>query len=255
MRLVLGKWALVAGVALGAATMADAAPVLFVASDLNVGNDGGPRPNSDAAAAAFDAAAAGLGDLNILNLEGLSTGFVPNIALGGGVNASFFNVEPAFSGIRTSPGASGTTGDLGFATSGTKFLQVSPLSSGPDVLLALTFSHPVHGFGAYFTGLENTIDGSVTLNFFDGSSQTLALPEPGGNGGHVTFFGFTSAGAAVNSIVIREEGPFTGERDIWGMDDVRVATPVPVPASVGLGVVGMAMVGGLSYLRRRRRQA
>jgi hypothetical protein len=251
-------------VALGAAGTAQGATVTFSGSDDGVGFDGTPRPNSEAAKTAFESGAGALGTINLLNLDSLATGFSPVINLGSGVTATFTDARTTHSGIRTNA-SGGTRGELGFATSGPNFLQASMAATATEMNLKFDFATPVQAFGAYFTGLESNVIGTFTLNFNDGTAQTLSLPEgvtttTVDGGAPIAFFGFTSAGASITSVTLTEKGALDGAflRDVIGVDDIRfvnAGAPVPIPASVSLGLVGAGMIGGMTYLRRRRRQA
>src|SRR4051812_26966332 len=66
-RIVLA--AAVLGLTAGAAGRAEASITLYADSDLGVAA-GGLRPNSDAAAGSFDAAAGALGLINLIDFEG-----------------------------------------------------------------------------------------------------------------------------------------------------------------------------------------
>lgn len=255
----VSKWAFAGVLALGSAGIAEGAVVTFSGSDDFVGKDAVPRPISDATAAAFDTAGSALGTITLLNLDSLATGFSAVTNLGGGVTATFTDASSFFSGIATNASA-GADGELGFAISGPNFLQAAVDVGKAEMNLTFSFAQPVQGFGAYFTGIESNIPGSFTLNFNDGTSQSLALPEglssstPDG-GAPAAFFGFTSAGAAITSVTLTERAPLNGARDVIGIDNIRIVSgaPVPIPDGASLGLLGAAMIGGVTWLRRRRK--
>lgn len=250
------KWVFVGCVALGAAGQAEGAVEVFSGVDDNVGFLG-TRLNSDAEAAKFDAAAVALGGVTILNLDSLTVpSFSPVMALGNGVSASFTNADATYTRITNNAfsGPMNTDGELGFAVSQENFLQARSDRTG-DLGITFSFAAPVQGFGAYFTGTESDEDGTLTLNFNDGTSQVLTIPKggTGNDGGNAVFYGFTSQGASISSVTLKESGPFGNAVDIFGIDGIRlVGASVPLPASAGLGLAGAILVGGSAYLKRRR---
>ena len=100
-------------------------------------------------------------------------------------------------------------------------------------------------FGSYLTGTETTVPGSLTVTYVDGGSSTMNIGENAGGGG-VLFWGATFTNPITT--ISFNGGATTGTRDLWGMDDVRVA--VPEPSTLLLFGTGLAAVG----LRRYRRK-
>lgn len=194
--------------------------------------------NSDAAAAAFDSS--GVGSETLFNLESFTTGSVTPLVLAPGITVTGSDISGNPQQILNVPGC----GNLcGFNTTrspslGTQYLQLY----GGNV--TFSFATPVEDFGAYFTGVQ--LDGeTVTINYSDGSpQQILPLPNPGSG---VQFFGFADASKQISSILINVQVDGTG--DIIGIDDIRVSTAVPEPASIALLGFGVA---GLGILRRRK---
>lgn len=200
-----------------------------------------PRPNSIAAAAAFDAAAGALGMVKLIDFESVSLGYAPpSRTVAPGVVAQLVGT--------TTSGSSGyfnATGNTihGYNTTlaGSRYLRVDPMSGGAGV--RFNFADPIHAFGTYITGL-GTANGNLSAQFTDGS--LVVLPIVGADDGGVQFFGFTNAGVAISSVFVRFQG---GASDIFSVDDVRYVT-VPEPSTwllVGLGFACPAAI----RLRRR----
>jgi len=229
-----------------------AAIVTFSGSNAGAGPTD-PRPTADAAASSFNSAAALFGNVGLINFEGFSTGFNASFTAAPGVTATFSgDYDPIYSGIFTN---SATPTVMGYNTTagGTKYLGISPnfnyFSGNTTTSLTFSFADPINAFGAYITGLESAIAGTVKLNFFDGSSQSYKLTDLAGGG--VQFFGFTDT-LLVASIVFQETlPPGTGLRDIWGLDDIRYAAAA-VPETSSILLIASGLLGIVAYRKRMR---
>ena len=190
----------------------------------------GPFPNSDAAAASFDAAAGALGSVNLIDFESAPVGAFSNLLAAPGVSITGADLFGADHEIRDAPCSNG----CGFNTrsGGAQYAQ---LNGGT---LTFTFAAPVQAFGAYLTGLEI---GLQAITFDDGAPQLLSLPTSGRG---AAFFCFTDAGKSISSITV-----FARWESI-GIDDVRYVGAVPEPASYALMLAGP---GALGFMVRRRR--
>ena len=224
-------------------TPAQASIITFTGGDTGVAA-GGARPNSDAAAALFDAA---VGSFTLITFESLAVGNFAALGVAPGVTATLTNAENAFCN-----GICGTNDtDLGYNTTGggSKYVRVvPPFNSAAGATLTFSFTTPIDAFGAYFTGTESGFPGLVNVNFNDGSSQAFNLPENGAGGG-VLFWGFTDFGASILSVSVNG-GATAGSRDIFGVDDVRFrAAAVPEPGTLTLFASGVA-----AFLVARRRR-
>ncbi len=220
----------------GATTMVQPAQALtfFSNSDPGAGPDAA-RPNSNAAAASFDAAAAALGTLNTINFEAQTLGLDLNRTLAPGVTATWFNQ----SGLTVDEFPSVITG-YNTTASGSKFAQVTPINTGIPNGVTFSFATPIQSWGAFFTGV-GTSGGNVILSFNNGTSQIQnVLGSP--NGG-VSFLGFTDSGRSIASITIQRN---QGGNDIFGIDDMRYVA-IPTPALLP-GLIGM----GIAAIRRRK---
>jgi hypothetical protein len=183
----------------------------------------GPRPNSDAMAARFDAVAGIIGTLHVIDFENLPIGNFTSLTVAPGVTVTLSGTDiDADAGI-----ASDDDTILGYNTTpgGNKHLRVVPTLKSPTVSACFSFDSPIQVFGAYLTGV-GTANGNLHVVFNDGSQQDLIVP--GYTDGGVQFHGFISAGSSISSVTM-EMRDLTGDsRDIFGIDDVRfVLTPEP----------------------------
>ncbi len=213
---------------LGIAATATAQPVRFDGIDAGAA-PGSPRPNSDAAAAAFDAAASGLAPLEIIDSEVLALGNFSTLEIAPGVTAILTGTDSSGGIVADGVGIWGTT-ILGYNTTaaGQQFIGFAPLFNIGTASLELLFDEPIQAFGTYVTGL-GTANGNLFVEFDDGSMQSL--PVAGAPSGGVLFFGFTDAGAAIVRVVLELSNVF-GSRDIFGVDDLRfVSANTPPVAS------------------------
>jgi PEP-CTERM motif len=225
--------------ALGAAP-AHAALIAFAGTDDGAGSLA-TAPNSVAAAASFDAAVAVLGTKNIFTFESSPLGTFPSLTLASGVDLTGTNVNGnnqsivnTTSNISITPPCTDASCGYNTTSGGSKFLL---LFGGTATF---SFGAGTEAFGAYLTGVQN---GGETINFSDGTSESVAIPNPGFSGG-TAFVGFMDAGKSIASITINVNN------DIVGVDDVRyIASSVPEPASLAL--LGGALAG-LALTRRRK---
>lgn len=218
------------------AAQAQGAVVTYIGWD--VANSGDPRPNADAAAAAFDAAASGFGPLGIIDFESAATGPFSNYLVAPGVTIDGLDISSQPQEIHNFA-IGPPDGLFGYNTTagGTQFVY---MSAGD---LTFTFATPVHSFGAYISGLQLAFN---SMNFFDGANQSIPLPLPSSTQGGVAFVGFTDAGQSITSVTISTIG------DLIGVDDVRFGQ-VPEPNSAVLGL--LTLVGLSLVCARRRRRA
>lgn len=228
------------------------AQVVFQGRDPGAG-PASPRPNSNAAAAAFDAAAGALGTLNLIDFESAPLGNFSALSVAPGVVATLAgttaSATDADPGITDVPGNSG----LGYNTTagGTKHLRFVPLFNGGTATATFSFADPVQAFGAFFTGL-GTANGDLFVTFNDGTSQELPVAGVGSVVGGAQFFGFTDAGRSISSISLQLRN-VTGSRDIFGIDDVRyvsAAEVIPEPGTFAPLAAGLLFFAAVA--RRRR---
>jgi hypothetical protein len=218
-----------------------AAPVVFTASDAGAGITD-PRPNADASAAAFDAAAATLGTARTITFESATVGTFTTLTAAPGVTVTGGNAAnpPQPQSIQDTP--QGASAAFGYDTTagGSHFLY---LEGGTATF---TFATPIDAFGAFVTGVQEL--STETITFSDGSLQTVSISNPDPARGGALFVGFTDAGQAISSLTI------FANIDAVGIDDVRYVSAAPgnVPEP-GTGLLIAA--GALAILTRRRTNA
>jgi len=224
-----------------AGVYASANPITYTGEDLNAG-PGSAHPNSAAAAASFDTAAAALGNVSTITFEGAPVGGFSSLTVAPGVtisgaeytganqtilNSPSFAPNPALGGFNTTPGGSEYVNMLG----GT---------------LTFNFATPTQFFGAYLSGIQTAFF-QDTVTFSDGTTQTIDVPGAGttGSNGALDFVGFTDAGKSISSVTITASNQFGA--DEIGVDDVRYqslsTSPVPEPSSLMLMFSGIAAFG------------
>jgi hypothetical protein len=221
-----------------ATTPVNAALVTFTGSDPGAGSLA-TAPNSVAAAANFDAAAALLGSEHIITFESSPLGTFASLNPAPGVTVTGADISGGNQTIVNTSLCSNALCGYNTTVGGSRFLQ---LFGGTATF---SFSPGTSAFGAYLTGVQLV---GETITFNDGSNQSVAIPNPGGSGG-TDFVGFTDATKSIASITI------TVLNDIIGVDDVRYVGPSssPVPEPASLSILGAAMIG--FALRRRNRSA
>jgi len=208
-----------------------------------------PHPSSATAASNFATAAGALGATSLITFESAPLGSFSNLTVAPGVsingsdvnsanqtirNTSDFPTAPTLDGYNTTPG-------------GAKFVEMI------GGTLTFTFAKPIQAFGAYLSGVQDfTTD---TLNFSDGTSQVLDVPEAGTSNsvGALDFLGFTDAGKSITSVTI-DTGSFAAGWDDIGVDDVRFGPVANVPEPFTLSLFGAGLAGAAA-LRRRKQKA
>jgi hypothetical protein len=211
------------------AVTANAAIVTFTGLDP-VANSTDPRPNSNLAAAAFDAAAGALGPESTITFEGLPLGAFTNLLVTPGVN-----VGGPFVSIRDTPLCLPDR-LCGYNTTaaGDQFLSMFGQTA------TFTFATPISAFGFYYSGVQEP----ETIQFSDGTPQLLTMPFPSTDGG-VEFFGVTDAGKQISSFTVN------ALTDIVGIDDVRFVGSRSIPEPATLALLGLS-VAALGFSRRHK---
>ena len=210
---------------------ASAGLIAYMGTDIGA-DAGGSWPNSNGAAASFDAAS---GPETVITFESTCPlpSFLPcapfgelpttKLMVAPGVFINGLNDNTPNPG-RQQIGAPGIT-----ASSPLEGYNTTPGGSRELVLsggfLTFTFDTPIDRFGAYIAGAN--IDGD-TITFDDGSQEMIHIPNAGGPGtnvvGGLSFVGFTDFGRSIQTVT------FNAGFDRLSIDDVRVPVAVPEPS-------------------------
>ena len=166
-------------------SVANANPITFSGTDVGA-NSTDPRPNSNAAAASFDAAAGALGSTSLINFESAPLGTVNNLVIAPGVTLTGAPLSIVNSPIGTPDRLFGYNTTAG----GSQFAALSGS-------MTFTFTNPIDALGAYLSGVQS---GPETITFNDGTSQTIPIPNLGILTGGVEFLGFTDAGKQITRV-------------------------------------------------------
>jgi hypothetical protein len=216
---------------LTAAPLVQAAPIPFVGFD-NGANSNQPRPNSNAAQAAFSAA---VGPTTLVTFESLPLGGFSSITIAPGVTLS----DPG-GGLDIRNVSAGSPDALfGYNTTagGSQFVGYP----GSNTTVHFAFTTPINSFGAYFTGIQSQASGQETLTFNDGSTETINLPNTSMPNGGASFVGFFDPGASITGVDITMFNDITGIDDVQFGNGAAAATPEPSTlALLGLGIAGLA---------------
>ena len=244
----IGKLLVSVAVLLSCAAGRSAAGIILY-SGIDAGaNSTDPRPNSDAAAAALDAAVGPPGTVHVIDFETPPPlGPFVNLTVAPGVNMFGNDDGNNPQNIRNTPVGS-PENLFGYNTTagGSQFVALN----GGEI--DFTFSQPIDFFGFYQSGIAGG-----SLIFDDGSTHVIDMPGSLSTGG-VEFFGFTDAGASITSVNFLRSSAATYTQ--VGADDVQygqsAATPAPEPASaalLALGAAGLALVRTVSGRNRDSR--
>ncbi len=193
MRIAITK---LAGLALAAALASQAnAAIITQAGDPGVGQ-GGATPNSNAAAAAFDAAntPSFIETFEDVDADGFTFA-------GGNITATPNGGGSAVFGFNTTPGGRYVLELVGGSTT-------------------VSFTNAVSAFGFYLSGVQL---GGLTVNFADGGQQSVGINNYGSG---VQFFGASGFSSAVSGFTLN------ATIDIIGLDDLRFSdanAAVPEP--------------------------
>lgn len=253
MRKTLASLILVVMVAMLMPVSAMAAITPYTGLDAGVG-PGGAMPNSNAAAAGFDAAAAALGTLSYEDFESAPIGNF------GTLNLTNMTVTLTGTASDADAGITNVTGNEieGYNTTsgGVKHLRFVPPFAVGSCSVTFSFVVPVQAWGAYFTGVGTVPNTSIAVKFNDGTAQSYGVP--GAVNGGVSFFGFTDPGKSIVSVTIQEDLTSSSVRDIIGIDDIRIVPmnldidikPWSDPNAVNRtkrGVIPVAILGSADF--------
>lgn len=213
------KLAAVALAAAGLAGTASAALVTYTGAD-NAVSTAAAMTNSNAAAAAFDAAT---GALSKITFES---------ALPAGVSIT--------GGTTTNDSGCGALCGFNITPAGSMFRNLFGGS------MTISFTSAIDSFGMYVTGLQTDVVPQETVTFSDGSSQVINVPTSTGGGG--AFIGFTDIGKSIVSVT------YNATNDIVSIDDIRYgnsAPAVPEPSTYAMMLLGLGMAGFVARRQKR----
>src|SRR5208283_1273533 len=194
------------------------------------------NPNSDAAAASFDAAT---GHLPIITFESSPLGPFSSLTVASGVTLTGADINGGDQNIINSPVCVPALCGYNTTSGGSQWLSLLGGSA------TFSFATPISAFGAYFTGVQVT---GIDLLFNDGASQFVPIPVDFNNGG-TAFVGFTDLGASIVSVEVNAQT--TNYGDIIGVDDVRYGSSSTTPEPGSLVLLGSGVLGLAGLLRRK----
>ena len=222
-----------------------AVTTIYAGQDDGVG-PGGAFTNSNAAEAAFLAAAASFGTVKSDGFETAAAGYYSPLDLDGvTITYSTANFGPGYSGVSSTEVGTPLYG-FNVTAGGSHWLGF------PDFInssATFTFDTATKSFGFYLTGVQTLYTSEITLQLVDGSMSTFSLPI-NTNGG-VTYFGVTDTVGFTG--VYLSQTNYPGYADAYGIDNISfndTLTPtVPEPATWAMLITGFGLVGAAS--RRR----
>lgn len=221
----------------GACAIASGAPVVFTATDVNVGGVGrlAAWPNSQIAANAF---ASNLTNIQIDSFETAPANSTNPTLHFGVLTAAVTN------GVVRSVPPGMTDADGRYPISGANYMAAD------QATMNMAFSQPINAFG--FWGIDiGDFGGTLTINLLGGGTRQFSIAPLSGNGstsGSVLFWGVIDATTAFTGVTFTNN---TGITDVFAFDDITVGTlAVPLPSAFALGAAGLAAVAG--RVRRRR---
>ncbi|MBK6660718.1 MAG: hypothetical protein IPG43_22465 [Proteobacteria bacterium] len=232
-----------------------AAPVVFQGLDNRNLTGPGSHPNSDAAQAAFAAAALAEGGMAVQDFDSLALGAAPaSFAVG--------TVSAALTATATTPPLPPAERIDTYPVSGARFLD--SLTNRNTTFFSVTFSEAVSGFGFHITDASDWVGnpnpstnvvvtlqyetGTVTRKIFDGTQASTMVS------GNLGFWGVIDSAAPLTGFSLSNPAG-NPDRDAIGIDNLSIAltkpdTPVPLPTSALLLLPAFALVAGIG--RRRR---
>ncbi|MGA3019426.1 MAG: PEP-CTERM sorting domain-containing protein [Bryobacteraceae bacterium] len=214
-------------------------------SGFDAGANGRPIPQSDAAAATFDTAAAAIGTEGLITFESAPLGSFTNLTVAPGVLVNGTDYGGSPQDILNSTTCTVALCGGNTTVGGSQFLYVNAGT------VTFTFSTPTSYWGAYLSGVQLA---GETITFNDGSAESVTIPDPG-TGGGIEFLGFTDAGQTFTSLTINTPNSNNSAGDFIAVDDVRYetaasTTSTPEPGTLGLGAAGLLLLAGA--VRRQR---
>jgi hypothetical protein len=225
---------------------ASAEPIFFMGEDPGAG-PGQPRPNADAAAAAFDMA---LGIVSVIDFESVPLGDFTSLMIAPGVTLT----KPTMGGgsgiVSTRLTFSSSTEGYNTTLGGEQFVRFQSIS------LTFGFQQPIQAFGAYVIGAQPGSWTPLLLGMVLANGTSQVMPITTSPAGGVLFIGFADTGESFREVTLFSPTTYIPRfrvlvPDSFSVDDVRFGIPEPSTfVLAGLGVVAL-----LDYRWRQRKLA
>jgi hypothetical protein len=233
----------------------------------------GTAPNSAAAEQAFIKATAG-GSTTLIDFEGLKAyqpadGSWFAVTKDGTVLAKTTGTDhPAVVpqgyqfGITNLPNSMSVENNprYGFSVSGTEHFEFVPKLGGETAAFYIHTTGPAFSsFGFSLTGLGDVANaGTLHVEFHDKADEDIVVR--GAPTGGELYFSYTGTSAPITDFRLVMTGVEGPNRDVFGIDDIRLATSmgttaVPEPSVPLLTAVGLGLWLAGRALRRRSRRA
>jgi DNA-binding winged helix-turn-helix (wHTH) protein len=185
-----------------------------------------PIPNSMRAATAFDDAARGLGELNMISFEAIAEGPFKSLEVAPGVTVSQTGttLEGGIVNGCFMDCASDVRRGYNITPGGEQYLGVSLVFEVGTATVDFSFDTPIQSFGTYVIGL-GTANGNLSIEYDDGTPRSISVR--GDVQGGTQFVGFTASGASISQVTLALRNVSGGSRDNFSVDEIRYTLADP----------------------------